>query len=222
MREISRSAVLSDEKRQLLIEAAIDEFVECGLKNASFNRIIERSGLSKGSVYYYFDNKDSLLSMVMEHIGRRILDAIPWDIAPATPESYWDELHNIHRRVCGFFALNPKLGQIMFMSLAEREITEDDKHGPSFSVILRRHAEMVRMGQEIGVVRSDLTVGSVIALMQAIDRTLFARIFPCSADEMMNMSGAERARRTELYLELSRDMFIRILSAPAESGQVYC
>ena len=76
MRKIVRQERLKDDKKARLIEAAIEEFNEHGLQNASYNRIIERSGLSKGAVYYYFENKDALFCTVLEDIGERFLEAI--------------------------------------------------------------------------------------------------------------------------------------------------
>ena len=46
----------------------MEEFAERGVELASYNKIIERSGLSKGTVYYYFDNKDSLLETVLDYL----------------------------------------------------------------------------------------------------------------------------------------------------------
>ena len=67
MRKIVRQERLKDDKKARLIEAAIEEFNEHGLQNASYNRIIERSGLNKEAVYYYFENKDALFYTVLKH-----------------------------------------------------------------------------------------------------------------------------------------------------------
>ena len=48
------SRKIDDEKKAALIEAAMEEIAANGIDGASYNRIIERSGLSKGVVYYYF------------------------------------------------------------------------------------------------------------------------------------------------------------------------
>lgn len=48
---------LTEEKRQMIINAAIDEFAEYGFEAASINRIVSNSGISKGSFYQYFDDK---------------------------------------------------------------------------------------------------------------------------------------------------------------------
>ena len=56
-------------------ERQAHRFVECGegricresgFEQASYNRIIERAGLSKGAMYYYFDDKLDLYVTVLE------------------------------------------------------------------------------------------------------------------------------------------------------------
>ena len=44
--------------------AALDEFAAHGFHDASLNRIIEAAGISKGSMYYYFDGKEDLFAHV--------------------------------------------------------------------------------------------------------------------------------------------------------------
>jgi AcrR family transcriptional regulator len=61
---------LSEEKRNVIIGAAIDEFAQYGLENASTNRIVANSGISKGSFYQYFEDKQDVfmyLLTVLEH-----------------------------------------------------------------------------------------------------------------------------------------------------------
>jgi AcrR family transcriptional regulator len=61
---------LPEEKRNTIVHAAIEEFAEYGLENASTNRIVENSGISKGSFYQYFEDKQDVfmyLLTVLEH-----------------------------------------------------------------------------------------------------------------------------------------------------------
>jgi len=56
-------------KRDNVINAAIEEFAEYGLENASTNRIVKNSGIAKGSFYQYFEDKQDVfmyLLMVIE------------------------------------------------------------------------------------------------------------------------------------------------------------
>lgn len=57
----------SHPKCDMIIEAAFDEFGEQGYKHASTNRIIERAGISKGLLFYYFKTKEELFVYLVEH-----------------------------------------------------------------------------------------------------------------------------------------------------------
>jgi AcrR family transcriptional regulator len=56
---------LPDEKRKTIVSAAIEEFAEYGLENASTNRIVANSGISKGSFYQYFEDKQDVFMYLL-------------------------------------------------------------------------------------------------------------------------------------------------------------
>ena len=49
----------------MVINAAVDEFIEFGLENASTNRIVASSGISKGSFYQYFEDKQDVFMYLL-------------------------------------------------------------------------------------------------------------------------------------------------------------
>ncbi|MBD1914384.1 MULTISPECIES: TetR/AcrR family transcriptional regulator [Cyanophyceae] len=56
---------LPDQKRESLIEIAVDEFSNHDYDSASISRIVHRAGIAKGSFYQYFqDKKDLYLYLV--------------------------------------------------------------------------------------------------------------------------------------------------------------
>jgi AcrR family transcriptional regulator len=56
------------EKRKAIIDAAIEEFAEYGLENASTNRIVVNSGIAKGSFYQYFEDKQDVFMHLLKVI----------------------------------------------------------------------------------------------------------------------------------------------------------
>lgn len=56
---------LPDDKRSTVVNAAIDEFAEYGLENASTNRIVAKGGISKGSFYQYFEDKQDVFMYLL-------------------------------------------------------------------------------------------------------------------------------------------------------------
>jgi AcrR family transcriptional regulator len=59
---------LPPEKRETIMNAAIEEFAEYGLENASTNRIVKNSGIAKGSFYQYFEDKQDVFMHLLDWI----------------------------------------------------------------------------------------------------------------------------------------------------------
>lgn len=63
-------ADVSEERKTQILDAAMDTFAEKGIHKTRMSDIADKSGLSKGSLYWYFESKDSivmnLLSRVLE------------------------------------------------------------------------------------------------------------------------------------------------------------
>lgn len=64
---------MSNDKRTELMETAIKLFSEKGYFSTSVQEIAEECGISKGSVYKYFDSKEDLLIQVFEHNHYKML-----------------------------------------------------------------------------------------------------------------------------------------------------
>jgi AcrR family transcriptional regulator len=56
------------EKRETIMNAAVEEFAEYGLENASTNRIVKNSGIAKGSFYQYFEDKQDVFMYLLDVI----------------------------------------------------------------------------------------------------------------------------------------------------------
>jgi AcrR family transcriptional regulator len=62
------------EKRETIINAAVNEFAEYGLENASTNRIVRNSGIAKGSFYQYFEDKQDVFMYLLTVIEREKIE----------------------------------------------------------------------------------------------------------------------------------------------------
>lgn len=56
---------LPEEKRQQILQVAIDEFAENDYDTVSISRIVARAGIAKGSFYQYFADKEDLYAYVL-------------------------------------------------------------------------------------------------------------------------------------------------------------
>lgn len=72
-------------RRAQIAAAAIDTIAEVGYTGASFARIAERAGISRGLISYHFDNKDDLIKQVVhEAAGQAIAYIRPRVLAEST------------------------------------------------------------------------------------------------------------------------------------------
>ena len=65
-----------------IVEAAARVFEERGYAGATTNRIAERAGVSIGSLYQYFPNKESILVVLLEQHTQEVADAVEAISAP--------------------------------------------------------------------------------------------------------------------------------------------
>jgi TetR/AcrR family transcriptional regulator, acrEF/envCD operon repressor len=63
------------DRRQLILEAALDVFAEQGFQGATTKEIAARAGVTHGLIYFYFTSKEDLFQATFEHTLRGALDA---------------------------------------------------------------------------------------------------------------------------------------------------
>ena len=63
-----------DERRERLLGCALDEFFEKGFTSARMEDVARRAGLSKGTLYLYFESKEDLFQALIESMTTPKLD----------------------------------------------------------------------------------------------------------------------------------------------------
>ena len=71
-----RLSALDEEKKIRIINSAMQEFSKNTYQKASTNRIVEKAGISKGSLFNYFKSKEKLYEYLQVFTLRAIADAI--------------------------------------------------------------------------------------------------------------------------------------------------
>jgi AcrR family transcriptional regulator len=195
---------LDPERREGILAAAAEEFAERGYNAASLNRVVDAAGISKGSLYYYFDDKADLLDTVVRTAMDRLLgDMGGFDFGSLTAENFWETV-----RQFGLSSLELMRQEDWCSRLAMAFPRLRDE--PEAAAAVRGPLEWARelttallgRGQELGTVRQDLPLELLVLTTMAMDAAgdrWMAEVFP-SLDE------AERRRLTEARIDLLRDM----------------
>lgn len=64
---------LSEEKKKRIVDAIQAEMERTELSNLSINKIVKRAGISRGSFYQYFEDKNDMIKYVMTGFYDRLL-----------------------------------------------------------------------------------------------------------------------------------------------------
>ncbi|MDG1537355.1 MAG: TetR/AcrR family transcriptional regulator, partial [Candidatus Poseidoniaceae archaeon] len=57
---LARYESIDESLKTRILEVSKQEFAMHGYEEASYNKIIQKIGISKGSMYYYFEDKEDL------------------------------------------------------------------------------------------------------------------------------------------------------------------
>ena len=202
-----RQERISADKKNLLMDSAIKEFAERGFENASYNKIIERSGLSKGTVYYYFANKESLLKMVLNEIIEQFTSISAGLELPETKEEFWKVDSEYYRRTTNFLSESPYSG-LLYVLLCNDQRINSEMSGFIEQILCFKH-KLIERGQSLGAVRSDMSAEIITTIIHEIAKVL-------SVSMLKNTGSREDKSRMQNEMmkvaEIMRDLRIRIIT----------
>lgn len=198
---------LPAERQRELYEAALDELIEHGAA-ASINHVLERAGVSKGAMYYYFADRDDLLRSALAQALHGFIDAMGAALRPPdTAEGFWLELARMvglgaewfadHPQVLACFSRVAGLGRVSFRPVeAERRVLG----------VLRA---ALAHGQALGAVRDDLPEAYLFPLTLAVAQA--------SDHWMLTRAGGPPAERAEA-VRMVVGNYRRLLEADGSGG----
>ena len=170
-----RFAKLPLAQQQAILSAALEEFGAHGFHNASLNRIIETAGISKGSLYYYFDSKEDLYAHVARvELERLIAQVEPFDLRSATnPDAFWSALGNYYVQLMTALDNTPKLAALIrgWIAASATPALQQVQQEMERAVIPWMQ-EAIAAGQQIGAVRTDLPTGLLIAVAAGMGQAM--------------------------------------------------
>ena len=79
---------LEAEKQNNIIQVSITEFAQNGFINASTNRIVKECGISKGSLFKYFESKEDLYFYVLDVVTGEMLQDMESGIEDLSTELF--------------------------------------------------------------------------------------------------------------------------------------
>jgi AcrR family transcriptional regulator len=195
---------LQPERREAMLAVAAQEFAERGYAGASLGRIIEAAGISKGLLYYYFNDKKDLFVTTVEVAMERLLDeAGVFSIEELSASTYWDTLRRLGLQSVEMRSRDPWFVRLVLAFPRLREESEaSEAVGPALEWARRFTERLLGRGQELGTVRRDLPLSLLVELTLAVDEA-GDRWF---AQHHREYDEAAVRKLVEARIDLARDM----------------
>lgn len=98
-KELKKRARRKEERPAEILDAAFEEFVKTGYAATRLEDVAARAGVTKGTIYFYFDTKERVFDEMIRHKSRDVFS----EIKSATGEltgSYTARLHALITFVC--------------------------------------------------------------------------------------------------------------------------
>lgn len=189
------------ERRQALLDAARDVFLEKGFANATIDAVVERAGGSKATVYALFESKEGLFAALVAEAAEELSTlvqgyALDGDIEEDLRDfgrHYLEVLTRperlaLFRLVLGECGRVPEVGEIFFRT------------GPQ--VIFRRVAEMLRSA----VARGQIAVSDVDAMAHFFIDALRGHVH---MEVMLNPTRRPTPKEIERHVDFVVQTFLR-------------
>ena len=103
---------LDNEKQERILEVALKEFAEYGYENASTNRIVKNCGISKGSLFKYFENKEELYFYLIDTVSAQMAEDTQVDISRLSNDLY-ERVIEYSVTEISWYAANPVKGSFI-------------------------------------------------------------------------------------------------------------
>lgn len=108
---------LPEEKRQAILDVAIDEFAANEYSQVSISRIVDRAGIAKGSFYQYFEDKKDLLFYLLDLSAQKKLEFFKSSPPPDPRMGMFDYTEYLLQAGMAFQGRYPRLSQVAARAL---------------------------------------------------------------------------------------------------------
>ena len=190
MRGLTDRSIASEEKRRLILDAAVRVFARKGYHTSRVGDIAEEAGVAHGLLYHYFASKEELLETVFRETWSQLLEAFARVEESDEPAS--EQLRQVAAILLRSWRHDPDLVRVLVREVGRSQAlpARVEEIGQVFRAIER----IVERGQERGELRSDLDPRLASWIVYgAIEEILTGWVLGQLEDGDEEVAAAERA-----------------------------
>ena len=188
---------LPEEKRETIINAAVEEFAGYGFEAASINRIVANSGISKGSFYQYFEDKMDVFKHLMDVIAKEKTEYYKGKHPPSSNLDTFEYFRWLIKTGMEFNSAYPRLVQAISRVL----LAEGLYYGKDFAVYRQMSTDgitlMIQQAMKNGEVDPSVDVELAVIIMETWTQVISSYILNEGIKQKDTMKWLRSAKTQE-------------------------
>lgn len=144
------------ERRQSIIQAAIEVFGKNNFPNSTISEIAQKANVAEGTIYQYFKNKEDLFFSIPVEKSKEFSREL---------ELHLEGIHGASNKISKFiwyylyfFNKNPEYARTLMLEMRVSKNFVKTKAYKSFKPFTNRILEIIKEGQQERVIRDDVNI----------------------------------------------------------------
>ena len=142
---------ITQAKRRRILDAALRVFSEKGFHNATISEVANEAHVGKGTVYLYFDGKESLLVQIFDDLVDLLIEA--FDQIALHGARLRDVVARIASRGAGTGKTKEQITRLLAQQPVLSTLALEGRRQSVIERVVARLADRVRMAMDEGVIR---------------------------------------------------------------------
>ena len=147
---------LPEDKRQRIIECAVDEFAQHDYASASISKIVTKAGIAKGSLYQYFNDKSDLYSYLLDLVSQTKAKMMAQAFQQENTLPFFESLLALFSVMANFELQYPKLAKIGYKAVSGKSPLPEELLIKGKRASIQYFVTLIDRGKANGEIRSDI------------------------------------------------------------------
>lgn len=141
------------DKRERIIQAAIDVFSDKGIEKTTISEIVKKAGIAQGTFYLYFPSKLAVMPAIAEVMVHKILDGLTSGVKEG---SFSQQIEDIIQVIFNITNEYKELTKLLYTGLTQTQYVGnwEDIYSPLYNWM----EDLLQRGKEAHAIYSDVNV----------------------------------------------------------------
>jgi AcrR family transcriptional regulator len=159
---------LPEEKRQKILDCALDEFAQNDYETASISQIDANAGIAKGSLYQYFTDKSDLHRYLIELASQKKAEMLAATQSNESGLTLFDTLRWLFREMANYEILYPRLAKIGYRAIYGKSPLPEDIVNKARQLTTQYFYELIERGRQRGEIRPEVDSNASAFIFSAV------------------------------------------------------